>query len=162
MANLNILLRPPPPPAPIFGAPKGFQWFIMLVVNFHTFRSGATPSLTHSHMPVPGDCDCCCVWVCLLRHIGAWWDTSASGANFSDFNCPGSLPPERQCVSGLQEAVRGTLYTEGWMKLPVCWLCSRVQCWFLHNGLGTLLFWLLTHAPSQPKGNDLSQAPKLE
>lgn len=63
MANLNIL----PPQALTFGDPKRFQWFLTLVVNFRSFRSGATPSLTHSHVPVPGDCDCCCIWVCLLR-----------------------------------------------------------------------------------------------
>lgn len=57
MANLNLL----PPQAPVSGAPKGFQCFLMLVVNFHTFRSWATPSLTHSRMPVPRDHDCC--WV---------------------------------------------------------------------------------------------------
>lgn len=51
--NLPMQKRPTsifsPPQAPIFGAPKRFQWFLTLVVNFRAFRSGATPSLTQPH-----------------------------------------------------------------------------------------------------------------
>lgn len=74
MVNLNI-----PPWAPIFGAHKGFQWFLAPLVHFHTFRSGATPSLTHSHMLIPRTgiaavsvCSDLSAHWCMVGHLSLW------------------------------------------------------------------------------------------
>lgn len=65
----------------------------MLLVNFHTFRSGATPSLTHSHMLIPRtEIAAVSVSAQTSAHTAAWWDTSASGKNSGlQFSRVGSL-----------------------------------------------------------------------